>query len=226
MAMDKIASAQTAQFFGKGQNYEATRTILGVDFISADEIAAARGLAYTEDQLIELGRKLPDQATLEALRDNDMMLVAGPPTAMTMLDVRAVHADFFYVKGPEQNDSGWYEQAHERFARTNKVEALCWIAFRKEPVEDSLNKTWPDQRALVVEPMLVPNAAEAAWALTTYKAVRDICLLDVVCVRTSSVDFGGHRVNIGDFGADGLRVDGYWDFVRCSRLGVSAARKF
>ncbi len=218
--------AGISRFTSKLPDYTLARSILGADFISADEIATARGLAYTEDQLTELGKKLPDQATLEALRDNGMMLVAGPPTAMTMLDVRAVHADYFYSKGPEQNDSGWYDEANEKFARTDKVEALCWIAFRKEPVEDSLNKTWSDQQALVVEPMMVPNAAEATWALTTCKAVRDIYLLDNLYVRTSSLDSDGHRVYVGVFDAGGLNVYSDWDDDRNGDLGVSAGRKF
>jgi hypothetical protein len=207
-------------------DYTLARSILGADFISADEITTARGLAYTEDQLIELGKKLPDQATLEAIRDNGMILVAGPPTAMTMLDVRAVHTDFFYSKGPEQDDSGWYDKANEKFARTDKVEALTWIAFRKEPVEGSLNKTWSDQQALVAEPMVVPNAAEATWALTTYKAVRDIYLLESLYVRTSSLDSGGLRVGVGRFVAGGLYVYRWHDGGRVGHLGVSAGRKF
>ncbi len=216
----------TARITSKLPDYTLSRSILDADFISADEIATARGLAYTEDQLIELGRKLPDQATLEALRDNGMMLVAGPPTAMSMLDVRAIHADYFYSKGPDQGDRGWYDDASEKFARTDKVEALCWIAFRKEPVEDSLNKTWPYQKALVAEPMMVPNAAEVTWALTTYKAVSDIYLLDDVYVRTSSFDSNRIRVYVGGFDAEGLGVDCYWAGYRRGDLGLSAGRKF
>ena len=188
--------------------------------------SAKRGISYTEDQQIELGKKLPDQATLEAIRDAGMMLVAGPPTAMSLIDVRALDPDYFYSKGPDKDDSGWYDYADEKFARNDKVEALCWLALRKEPVEDSLNKTWPDQQVLVAEPMMVPNAAEATWALTTYKAVRDIYLLDELYVRTSSLDSDGNRVYVGNFDADGLRVNFYWDDNRNSNLGVSASRKF
>ncbi len=218
--------AGISRFTSKLPDYTLARSILGNDFISADEIMTARGVQYTEDQLIELGRKLPDQATLEAIRDAGMMLVAGPPTAMSMLDVRAVHADFFYSKGPEQDDSGWYDDAGEKFARNDKTDALGWIAFRKEPVEDSLSKNWEEQQALVAEPMMIPNAAEATWALTTFKAVRDIYLLDELYVRTSSVDSDGDRVDVGDFDADGLDVRSYWDDHRDSSLGVSASRKF
>ena len=218
--------AGISRFTSKLPDYTLARTILGNDFISADEIAAKRGISYTEDQQIDLGKKLPDQATLEAIRDAGMMLVAGPPTAMSLIDVRALNSDYFYSKGPDKDDSGWYDEANEKFARNDKVEALCWIALRKEPVEDSLNKTWPDQQALVAEPMMVPNAAEATWALTTYKAVRDIYLLEDLYVRTSSVGSDGRRVDVGHFDAVGLYVSVYWGGRRYSDLGVSASRKF
>lgn len=206
--------------------YDLARSILGKDFISADEIAASRGLSYTEDQLIELGKKLPDQATLEQLRDSGMMLVAGPPTAMSLVDVRALHADYFFLKGPDQDVGAWYDDANEKFSKTDKVEALGWIAVRKEAVEDSFSKNWSEQQELVKEPMVIPNAAEAVWALTTYKAVRDVYLLDELYVRTSSVVSDGSRVYVGGFDADGLCVNVHWDDDRYSYLGVSAARKF
>lgn len=207
-------------------DYQVARSILGADFISADEIATARGLAYTKEQLTLLERKLPDQATLEAFRNTGMAIVARPPTAMTMLDVRAINAEFFHSRRPEQNDSAWYDQESEKFACTDRVEALGWIAFYKKPVEGSLGKTWTDQRALVARPMMVMNAAEATWALTTYKAVRDIYLLDKLGVRTSSQVSGGDRVSVGIFDAKGLSVYSYWDDSRGGDLGLSAGRKF
>ncbi len=213
------------RFTSKLPDYTLARTILGKDFISADQIATARGLTYTEDQLIDLGKRLPDQATLEAIRDAGMMLVAGPPTAMSMLDIRAIHADYFYSKGPDKDDSGWYDKANEKFVRNDKAKPV-WIALRKEPVDDSLSKNWSEQEALVKTPLSVPNATEATWGLTTYKAVNDDYLLEDIYVRTSSFGSGGARVFVGPFDSDGLRVSCYWDDFRFSVLGVSASRKF
>ena len=206
--------------------YDLARSVLGKDFISPEEIAKARGLAYTEDQLTLLRNKLPDQAVLEQLRDNGMMLVAGPPTAMSMLDLRTLHTGYFEFKGPEENDNCWYDRAIEIFAYTDTVKALCWVAFRKEPIENSFNKTWLDQDELVDEPMTVPNVAEAVWALTTYKAVRDIHLLESVCVRTSSFDSEDQPVSVGRFDAEGLVVRDFSETACYGELGVSEGRKF
>lgn len=202
------------------------RSVLQDDFVSPQEISASCGVLYTERQLYEFDSSLPDLPVIEHLRDNGMMLVAGPPTAMSLVDVRALHADYFYSKGPDQDDSGWYDEPSEKFATTDKVKALAWIAVRKEAVEDSFSKNWSGQRALVQAPMVIPNAAEAVWALTTYKAVRDVYLLENRYVRTSSVDSDDDHVYVGYFCAAGLRVNLGWDGEWYSCLGVSAAREF
>ena len=219
--------AGISRFTSKLPDYTEARSILGKDFISADQIMTARDVTYTEDQLIALGKSLPDKVTLEAIRDAGMFLVAGPATAMSMLDIRALHADYFYSKGPDQDDEGWYDDSSEKFSRNDKIEALGWLALRKEPVDDSLSKNWEEQKALVVEPLYVPNAAEATWGLTTYKAVNDVYLLeDDIYVRTSSVDSGGDRVGVGSFDAKGLSVSSDWDGNRGDNLGLASARKF
>ena len=212
--------AGIARFTAKAPNYDLAKTILGKDFISPQEIATARGLTYTDEQLAKFGDMLPAQGVLEWCRDNGMMLVAGPPKSMSLLDVRSVKADYFYSK-----EGGWYADKAQKFAKNDKAEAV-WIAFRKEPVADSLDKNWAEQSDLVSEPMSVPNAAEAVWCLTTYKAVRGVYLLPNLYVRTSSLGSDGRCVYVGGFGAGGLDVSSCWDDVRGSRLGVSASRKF
>lgn len=218
--------AGISRFTSRLPDYTEARSILGKDFISADQTATARGLTYTEDQLIALGKSLPDKATLEAIRDAGMFLLTGPPTAMSMLDIRALHADYFYSKGPDQDDEGWYDDASEKFSRNDKIEALGWLALRKEPVANSFGKDWSEQSELVVEPMVVPNVAEAVWGLTTYKAVWDIYLLPNHYVRTSSCDSDGARVYVGNFDGGDIGVNDYLYSYRHSFLGVASARKF
>src|SRR3989344_4872193 len=138
-------------------------------------------LAATDEQLAKFGDTLPAQDVLEWCRDNGMMLVAGPPKPMSTLDIRSIKIDYF-----DSREGGWYSNKSEKFARNDKAEPV-WIALRKEPVAESLNRNWSEQSDLVAEPMVVPNAAEALWGFTTYKAVRSIYLLPNLCVRTSSL---------------------------------------
>ena len=116
----------------------------------------------------------------------------------------------------------WYSD--QKFARNDKADTR-WIIVRKEPVPDSTSKTWDEQQALLSDVEVTPNAAEVVWAITTYKAVRDIYLLPNIYVRTSSLDSGGDRVGVGDFDDKGLDVDGWRDDNRDSFVGVSSARK-
>lgn len=228
--MTSITDTNFKQVDSELPGYALAREILGADFLSPEEVAnSVKGIIYTDEQLIHFGDTLPTQDILKWCRDNSMMLVPGPPTAMTMLDVRDVHYDFFFHLLEREEDIRicWYDDTSQKFACIDKVEALTWIAFRKELVEDSLDKTWEEQVVLVLDPMMVPNAAEVTWALTTYKAVRDICLFEWVHVRTSSLDAGGCHVVIGGFDTDGLSVGGSFEDIICIYdLGLSAARKF
>ena len=208
------------RFTAVAPNYDLARTILGKDFISPEEIVEARGaIVYTDEQLAKFGETLPAQDVLEWCRDNGMMLVAGPPQAMSLLDIRNLNPEHFYSK-----QGGWYADDAQKFAANDKAETI-WIALRKEPVKGSFSKNWAEQERLVKAPMIVPNAAEVVWCLTTYKAVRDIYLLPTLYVRTSSIDSDGGHVDVGDFDAKGLGVNGWTDSNRNDNLGVAAARK-
>ncbi len=212
--------AGIARFTAKQPNYDLAKIILGKDFISPEEIATARSFAYTDEQLARFGDTLPAQEMLEWCRGNGMMLVAGPPRAMSLLDIRAIKTDYFYAK-----EGGWYAESKQKFACTDKAETV-WIAFRKEPVADSFNKNWSEQSDLILKPGVVPNAAETVWCLTTYKAVRGVYLLPNLYVRTSSIDSVGNHVYVGGFVARGLSVYVFWDLSRIDFLGLASARKF
>lgn len=216
------------RFSAKGTDYDQARTILGSDFISPQEITKSRGVIYTDEQLAKLGDTLPGVEALQWCRDNDMILVAGPPTAMSLLQIRTLNSSYFHSKDPSKDNAAWYDDAKQKFAREDKTEPV-WIALRKEPVPDSLGRNWSEQNALVAAPMTVPNAAEAAWCLTNYSAIRGVFLLPSLYVRTSSMDSVGNRVDVGhvgDFGGGGLSVNYYWGGLEDSDIGISGARKF
>lgn len=205
------------RFSTKAPDYTLAQTILGKDFITPEEVAKSRGLTYNEDQLAKFGDTLPSQEVLVWCRDNGYMVVAGPNKPMSLLEVREMKSGYFYSKS-----GGWYSD--QKFARNDKADTR-WIIVRKEPVPGSTSKTWDEQQALLSDVEITPNAAEVVWAITTYKAVRDIYLLPNIYVRTSSLDSGGRRVYVGLFVSGGLNVNYYWDNYRSGHLGVSSARK-
>lgn len=200
------------------QGYERARLILGKDFIPAEEIGPARQLAYSADQFAMFASTLPCEEELGWLRDNDCMLVAGPPHPTCLLEVRDLNPSYFYTK-----TGGWYAGDCEKFSRTNKA-YVEWLGLRKCPVPDSTNKNWEQQKALLATGERVPNSAEVAWGITTYKAVRNIYLLKGVYVRTCSVSSVSSRVYLGYFGQDGLHVGSCWGSG--GDIGLASARIF
>ena len=205
------------RFSTKAPDYTLAQTILGKDFITPEEVSKSRGLTYSEDQLAKFGDTLPSQEVLVWCRDNGYMVVAGPNKPMSLLEVREMKSRYFYSKS-----GGWYSD--QKFARNDKADTR-WIIVRKEPVPESTSKTWDEQQALLSDVEITPNAAEVVWAITTYKAVRDIYLLSNIYVRTSSLDSDGDRVFVGGFDDRGLSVYIWYDVYRYSSIGVSSARK-
>ena len=205
------------RFSTKAPDYTLAQTILGKDFITPEEVTKSHGIVYTEDQMTKFGDTLPSQEVLVWCRDNGYMVVAGPNKPMSLLEVREMKSGYFYSKS-----GGWY--VDQKFARNDKADTR-WIVVRKEPVPDSTSKTWNEQQALLSDVEITPNATEVVWAITVYKAVRDIYLLPNIYVRTSSLGSGGYRVHVGRFDDGGLDVGSWSDDGRGSALGVSSARK-
>lgn len=204
---------------GNTSSFTLAREILGDDFLAPEEIATARGLTYSEEQLAELERTLPDRETLERLERNDYILVAGSPREMSLLDVRELERGYFYSK-----EGGWYAEQSEAFARNEKV-TCRWYMIRKGIVPNSTSKTWREQQNLLSDLETAPMAVELVWALTCYKAVRGVYLLANVYARTSSVDSDGTRVDVGVFDGDGLDVGRWYRNGRHGYIGVASARK-
>jgi hypothetical protein len=203
----------------KAPDFTLAREILGLDFLSPEEVATARGLTYSDEQIAEFKRTLPNKETLEWLRRNNYMLVAGSPREMSLLDVRELERSYFYSK-----EGGWYVDQTEAFARNEKV-ACRWYSIRKGVVPSSTSKTWGEQQNLLSDLETAPMVVELVWALTCYKAVWGLYLLGGVYARTSSVDSIGDHVDVGVFGEDGLYVGGWGDDDRDSHIGVASARK-
>ena len=84
----------------------------------------------------------------------------------------------------------------------------------KEQVEKLKDGFTPIHPAILVE-----------YILSHYAETKER-LLDDKWARTSSVDSGGNRVDVGDFGSRGLDVYSYSDDIRYGNLGLSSARKF
>jgi len=208
------------RFTAKMPSYGIASMILGVDFISPEVIVETRmGIVYTKEQLVQFGKTLPSHEVIEWCRDNNYILVAGPAKPVSLLEIRELESKYFYSKS-----GSWYANEKEKFSRNDKVDAR-WIMLCKKPVANSTSKTWDEQQSTLSKIESVPNVAEVVWAITTYKAVRDVYLLPNIYVRTSSLGSDGIHVSVGHFGANGLNVDRHWDNDRNGSIGLASARK-
>lgn len=220
----KYAKTVAQAFLGddcKMMDYDDVRVILGNDFITPQEIAVVRKLTYTYEQLQHFAETLPSEEVLRWLRDNGFVLIAGPPSPMSLLEVRDLNAQLLYTKS-----DGWYAEAKQKFARNDKMTAE-WLMLRKGIVPNSTDKNWGEQQKLLTEVEYVPNVAETTWGETTYKEVHHAWLFPNIYARTSSVGSDGGRVGFG-FSADGGVYVNYhyrWAGRRYDYLGLASARK-
>lgn len=199
-------------------SYDHARILLGDDFIPPEEVKDNRsGIDYSQEQLNQFQDTMPSIDVLMWCRDNNYILVAGPPKEMSILETFDLQPEYFFWK-----DRSRY--TNRKFVPIDKV-GTGWILLSREPVHDSIKATWEHQQALLRDFETIPNATELIWCITTYKAVRNTYLLPTNFVRTSSRDLDGHRIIVGQ-SATGLQMYMFWDNMRDVYVGVASNRKF
>jgi len=71
----------------------------------------------------------------------------------------------------------------------------------------------------------VPSAQVMVYTIIGHYLATDERLFEHIYVRTSVVDSGGYRVDVGRFDSGGIDVDSDWDDLCDGPLGVSSTRK-
>ncbi len=200
------------------KSYNLAKQILGDDFISPKEIMKSRkGIVYTDKQFSYFKKTIPSKEILEWCSDNNYMLVAGPNLPMSLLEIYNLKKSYFYL-----TDGGL--MANQNLCIDDKAE-IRWYMIRKELIPNSTFKSWEEQKSLISEIEIVPNEAEFVWAVTTYKAVRDIYLFNKIYARTSSLARNGFPVHIGAFDESGLYISNYWNSTSNEDIGLIVSRK-
>ena len=205
------------RFTAKQPDYSLAQSILGVDFITPEEIMKVAAVIYEDKHLDALHNTIPSEDVLRWCKEHNYAVLAAPSYPINLLNIRMLDSNLFYSKS-----GGWYSQ--EKFASDNKT-AQGWLLIRKDPVPESTSKNWNEQNKLLSGVESVPNSAEVSWLVTIYFKVRGIHLFEKVWVRCSDLDSDGSRVYVGYFDAKGLYVDSHWDGNRSDNLGLASARK-
>jgi hypothetical protein len=119
-------------------------------------------------------------------------------------------------------DQDWYET--EDFLYT--IQQPSWRFIRKTPVENSLNKTWAEQRIIINDQIdEVPFARQVIYTTFLYFFTTGERLFETRHVRTIDVDSYDSHVIVGRFDEDGLTILLKTDKYYVGDLGVSSARK-
>ena len=187
------------------------REIMGKNCFSIEEAIRHFGVNPTRQQAVALSEIPFSEATLEACKNTHILVAVFP---LSILEIRGKGGKLFY-------NQDWYEK--ELFAR-DRGDAE-WRLIRKTPVENSTNKTWQEQQALLVENEETPTARLMVYATIGHFLATGERLFEKLYVRSSDVGSGGYRVSVGAFGSGGLDIDRDWDDYRDDSLGLPSARK-
>lgn len=212
--------AQIATFamnggFQPSTSQQKAREIMGKNMFGIEDAIKHFGVNPSKAQLAALGEVPFSEETLEACKATHVLVAVFP---MSILDIRAK------VKGELWQafyDQSWYNK--EAFAKDRGE--IGWHLIRKTPVDNSTNKTWNDQQALLGKDDETPKAQVMVYTIIGHYKATNERLFEKVWVRCSDLVSDGVRVFVGYFDARGLDVDGSWDGDRHDSLGLASARK-
>ena len=218
----------------KNGKYDLARSILGDDFISPEEIQSGyKGFNYCSEVLRYLADTFPSEEVVVWLHNNNYVLIAGPPSPMSILEIRHRYWDLFYTI--YQN---WYDKREWASSEWREEVKSEWIMIRKGAVPDSTDKPLREQEKLLLKGEHVPSITGVAWSEATYKENRGKWLFGSMEVRTSTLTLlQDHNspgiqphmvygnVVFGWSNRGGIGVTACLDYQKCWDLGLASARK-
>jgi hypothetical protein len=155
-----------------------------------------------------------DEATLRSCRETHVLVA---DIGLSIIDVRGRMKRGLFCS----NEDAWYNT--QEFAK--RTEGVAWRLIRKTPVQNSVNKNWDEQKALLGEYDTVPTARQVVYAIMLTFVTTGERLFERIYVRTIDVGSLGYRVGVGGFGSAGLGVDRWSGHDRYGHIGVASSRK-
>jgi hypothetical protein len=185
------------------------RSIMGKNFLGIGEVMHHFGVKYTAKQIVQLAMIPFDEDMLCAYKDTHV-LVAG--AQLSVNDIHRIAASDFY-------NALWYNR--ESFANDKKV-SVRWYLLRKEPVPESLGRTYNEQVSVLKDDE-VPFACEMTYMVILYWLTHRVRLLADVFVRCQDQESNDFRIIVGGFNSDGIAFDLYWDEACNDLLGLASS---
>jgi hypothetical protein len=193
---------------------EQAREIMGRNFLGTKEVEEHFGeLSLEQEEALSI---IPfSKETLEECKDTHILVA---DIGISIVDIGKLES----CKGLLYTDD-WFET--EVFAKY--TEQPSWRLVRKTPVENSLNKTWEEQQALL-DPKTeeTPLLRQVIYTTIFHFLVTGERLFKTLCVRIHDIDSeDGDHIGVGFFGKGSLYVNYSFDDVRYGNTGISSARK-
>lgn len=214
----KSRGSQNAQVAEPSQALQRAREIMGRNLLTVEDVQRHFRVRFTDEQLAELGEIPWSEDVLQECKDTHILFPGFP---LTILEIRK-RAAKKGVKLFYSDRDAWYND--QKFARDEKV-SLRWHLIRKDIVENSTNRTYDDQLALLGPDEEAAQAAAMVYTIILYFLVTGIRLFEHIYARCQNVTSHGSRVSVGGFDPGGLSVSLDWDGYRRSDIGLPSSRK-
>lgn len=189
------------------------KEIMGKNMLTLPRVEWHFDVRFTVAEDNQLRRIPWSEKVLQECKDTHVLFPGYP---LTILDIRdkAPKGTFYSY------ENAWYN--NQDFARKEKVN-LRWYLFRKEVVNGSFSKIYPEQLTLLPENEEVPRVVEVVYMTILYYLVNNIRLFGDYYVRCQDLNSHSCRVSVGYFDRDGLDLGHCWS--RDSYIGLAASRK-
>jgi len=185
--------------------------IMGSNFLGPEEGGRLFGFSLSAQELATFSEVPFSEATLNECR-NSHFLVAVPSISISQIR-QSVSSDLFFLDRDEQSytDRVIFQQRG----------VGGWQLVQKTPVENSPQKSWRGQLALLDTNSEVPVSRVMAYAIIGYYLKNHEKLFPNIAVRC-----GDPMVTVGSFGSFGLFVkDDFSCLDRAAYVGLASCRK-
>lgn len=211
--VEGIARWMLAEVYESSPLQEKVREIMGKNFFGVKEAIKHFGVTPSKQQLIYLAKIPFTEDVLESCKDTHVLVAVFP---MSILDI---------CGKVERNLFHRYNDARLKQVFVQDKGDVGWRLVRKVPVDDLVNKTWSEQQALLPKEEEIPKAQVMVYTIIGHFLATGERLFENIYLRCLDLESVGNRICVGNFNAEGLYVDRYWDTGRSDYLGVSAVRK-
>ena len=183
------------------------RRILGRHLIVPAELQGRAGIpSYERDQLITRSQ-FPNRRVLRALRRGGFVLIPGPPSPMTLIEI--IDLDPQRWRGVAGSWDPAWDRAHRRHLSNKQrlgsvrehTAKAAWIAVKVVAPRASVGKPLADQVRALEANERIATAPEMAWAMLVCDHV-GIKLNHNVRARTASTNRFDDNITLVRFGDD------------------------